>query len=268
MAIATPQRVLITGSSKGIGRATAERFLRAGAQVVLNGRREAELEATREQLSNIGPKLHVVAGDVSDAASAADTVSAAVAKLGGLDVLVNNAGIAMRGRFDETAPSVWERVFATNVLGTAYMTRAALPHLRESRGSAVFVSSLVALWGFPLVSTYAASKMALDGLVDSLRTELQGSGVHLGILYVGITQNDDDKRILDAAGQPLPLAARGSATPQSRVAEQVYRLVRRRRPRRVLTLQGKLLNFVVHAAPWIMRLGMRFAGKRIRKLAK
>jgi short-subunit dehydrogenase len=183
-------------------------------------------------------------------------------------VLINNAGIAMRGRFDQTAPDVWRRVIDTNVLGCAYATRAALPYIRETRGSILFVSSLVAIWGFPMVAAYSASKMALDGMVESLRTEIAGSGVHLGIVYVGITQNDEDKRILSADGAEMSLAERSTAMPQGKVAAALYRAVGKRRRATVLTASGRALAALARFAPWVIRLGLRASAGRIEKLSK
>jgi short-subunit dehydrogenase len=176
--------------------------------------------------------------------------------------------MVMRGRFADTTSEVWERVVNTNLLGTAYVTRAALSHLTESRGSIVFVSSLVGLWGFPLVSAYAASKMALSGMVESMRTELAGTGVHLGILYVGITQNDADKRILGADGSPLALSPRPRAMSQERVAEAAYRMVVRRRTSRVLSAGGTAIAAISRLAPWLLRAVLRRSARRIDRMAR
>jgi len=262
------QRVLITGSSKGIGRATAAHFASKGDRVVINGRNAQALERAREELASSGAVVEAVVGDVADPESADAMVAEAVNRLGGLDVLINNAGIAMRGRFDQTSPEVWRRVMDTNVLGCAYVTRAALPHIRSARGSILFVSSLVAIWGFPMVAAYSAGKMALDGMVESLRTEMTGSGVHLGIVYVGITQNDQDKTILSADGADMSLAERTSAMPQSKVAAAIYRAVRRRRSATVLTVSGRALAALARFAPWVIRLGLRVSANRIAKLSK
>ncbi|MFW6289101.1 MAG: SDR family oxidoreductase [Spirochaetota bacterium] len=261
-------RVLVTGSSRGIGREIASRFARAGARVVIHGRDETRLRKTASALRSQGFDVAEVVGDAADCRDASRIVEEAAALLGGLDVLVNNAGMIMRGRFADTDSQVWERVVNVNLLGTAIVTRAALSHITASRGSIVFVSSIVGLWGFPLVSAYAASKMALNAMVESMRAELAGSGVHLGVLYVGITQNDPDKRILAADGSPLALSPRPRAMTQAQVAEASYRMVVRRRRSRVLTTGGKAVAVLTRFAPGILRFALRLSARRIDRLAE
>ncbi len=262
------KRIIITGSSKGIGRETAAFFADKGANVVINGRDESALHETQDKLLKHGLQVEAVAGDVSDPESARRVVADAASRLGGLDVLINNAGIATRGRFEDTRPEVWERVISTNLFGAVYMTQAALPYIRASKGSILFVSSLVALWGFPLVSSYSASKMALNGIIESLRSELNGTEVHIGVVYVGFAQNDEQKRILAADGSSTGLAPRASAMSQERVAESIYRSVEIRRNTRVLTVQGKLLSLTVRLMPWLMRFGVRLSSRRINEYAE
>ncbi len=261
-------RVLITGSSRGIGREIARRFARAGARVAVHGRDLARLSETASQLRRAGMDVHEVEGDVAVPGEASRIVADAVRLLGGIDVVVNNAGMVMRGRFADTEPEVWDRVVRTNLLGAAYLTRAALPHVVQSGGSIVFISSLVAIWGFPLVSAYAASKMALNAMVESMRTELAGSGVHLGVLYVGVTQNDSGKTILSADGSPTPLAPRPRAMSQERVAEAAYRMVVRRRASRVLTMAGVALAAITRLSPWLLRAILRRSARRIDQMAR
>ncbi len=262
------QRVLVTGSSRGIGREIASRFARAGARIVIHGRNAIRLHETAAAMRSDGFDVGEVIGDVADPRDASRIVEEATALLGGLDVLVNNAGIIMRGRFAETDPEVWERVVTTNLIGTAAVTRAALAPITASGGSIVFISSLVGLWGFPLVSAYAASKMALNAMVESMRVELAGSGVHLGMLYVGITQNDADKRILAADGSPLALSPRPRAMTQAQVAEAAYRMVVRRRRARVLTPGGRAISMLSRFAPGLMRFVLRLSARRIDRLAE
>ena len=261
-------RVLITGSSRGIGRETARRFAAAGAYVVINGRDPVRLEETRRSMEEQGYRVGAVCGDIADPHGAQAVVDQAASLMGGLDVLVNNAGIAMRGRFDETDAGVWQRVIGTNVLGTAYVTRSALDHLTKTRGTVVFVSSLVAKWGFPLVSVYSASKMALTGLAESLRSETRSSGIRIVTVYVGISQNDSDKQIIAADGTPMEMADRPRAMSQERVAAAIYRAARRRRAEKVLTFGGWALSTLVRVAPGSIRFILSLSAKRIDQLAK
>jgi len=261
-------RVLVTGSSRGIGREIARRFARAGARVVIHGRDGVRVGETATELRAAGAEVYEVTGDVSVPGEASAIVDEAVRLLGGLDAVVNNAGMVMRGRFADTAPEVWDRVVRTNLLGAAYLTRSALPHVIRSGGSIIFISSLVAVWGFPLVSAYAASKAALTAMVESMRTELAGAGVHLGVLYVGVTQNDPGKTILSADGEPMPLAARPHAMSQARVAEAAYRMVARRRGSRVLTGAGVALLAISRLWPGLLRWLLRRSARHIDRMAR
>ena len=264
----TGLRVLVTGSSKGIGRQIALHFGRRQARIAVNGRDPDNLRRAVESLRAEGIEAHPVQGDITDPRQAAAIVDGAVQALGGLDVLVNNAGLAMRGRFDAVEPEVWSKVVTTNILGTAFVTRASIPFITASQGSIVVISSLVGIWGFPLVSAYSASKMALNGMVESMRAELHGSRVHLGLLYAGLTQNDDDKHILDTDGSPLPLAARTGGMSQSSVAAAVYRMVRRRRKAMVLTAGGRVIAVLAVVAPWLIRVSLALIPGRVNETAK
>ena len=261
-------RVLITGSNRGIGRETARHFARAGAQVAINGRDAGRLESVRAELSEAGYSVISIAGDISDPEQSATIVETAVSRLGGLDVLVNNAALAMRGRFEDLAAPVVDRILRVNVSGSVMTTVHALPALRESRGSVIFVSSLAGLWGFPLISVYSASKMALTAIAQSLRSELAGTGVHVGVLHVGVTQHDADKAILATDGAPYPLAPRPRADTQAHVARVVFGMVRRRQKRRILTPAGHALSIAARVFPRIFALLVGRASARVERIAR
>lgn len=261
-------RVLITGSNRGIGRETARCLLRQGCRVVINGRDRERLAKVESELSAEGYTVGGVAGDISNPADSQRIVEEAVGFLGGLDVLINNAAVAMRGRFEELSPEVVDRVVRTNISGSVMTTVNAMPHLRRRGGSVIFVSSLAGLWGFPLISVYAASKMALTAIAQSMRTELAGSGIHVGVLHVGITQHDADKAIFAVDGADFPLAPRPGAVSQERVARAACRMIRRRRNRMVLTPAGHLLALFVRFAPRLLSIVLRRAGRRVNRIAR
>ncbi len=265
-------RALITGSSKGIGRETAIALAEAGWDVCLHGRDAGHiaeaLAAVKRSVARKEQIITSVQGDLTSLEDCGRIVTEATAALAGLDALVNNAGIAMRGSFAEVNPEVWDRVLRVNVLAPAALTRAAVPELRRSSGSVVFVSSAVGLWGFPLVSAYSASKHALNGLVQSLRTELAGSGVHVGIAYVGIVQNDPDKRILKEDGSTFVPAARPHGMSQRFVAKRIVRMIVRRRSRDVLSAGARATSFLARFFPRLLAFALKRAGSRIEKYAK
>jgi NAD(P)-dependent dehydrogenase (short-subunit alcohol dehydrogenase family) len=248
------QVVLITGSESGIGRETARAFGRLGAAVVLNGRQAERLEQTRQALAAEGYRVAACVADVTDYAACERLVATAIASFGRLDVLVTNASISQRAYFADMQPEVFRQVLDSNVYGSVYPLKAALPHLVASRGSVTFISSISALNGMPSGSAYCAGKAALANLAHTLRLELAEAGVHFGVVHIGFTQNDPDKRVLDAAGRPVPIAHRPPRWQKSQVevAAIIVKHVRRRRRRTVISALGRLI-LVVHSL--LPRLG-------------
>ncbi len=240
--------VLITGSSRGIGRETAVLFAERGANIVLNGRDPARLAETVGRMHRFGNRVWSYPADVTDPEQCRAMIAAVLAHYGQLDVLVNNAGISMRGPFLELDPSVIDSVTRVNILGAAYPTRFALPALHESRGSVVFVSSLAGVRGFAGVSIYSAAKMALTGLAESLHAELHADGVHTGVLFLAFTENDPDKTIMGPDGAPMRITRKASTT-QRQAAEAVYRMVERRTRKTYLTASGRYLVFMQRHFP-------------------
>ncbi|SET48133.1 SDR family oxidoreductase [Hymenobacter actinosclerus] len=254
---------IVTGSESGIGRETARALSAAGAAVVLNGRRPERLEATRQQLEAAGATVATCLADVTDYAACETLVATALAQFGRLDILVANASISQRAYFLDMAPEVFRQVLDSNVYGAVFPLKAALPHLLASRGSITFISSISALNGMPSGSAYCAGKAALTNLAHTLRLELDGTGVHFGVVHIGFTENDDDKRVLDAAGQPVPIAYRKPRwqKTQAEVAAIIVRHIRRRRQRTVISALGWLIAIVHTNLPrlgdWVVLTSMR-----------
>jgi NAD(P)-dependent dehydrogenase (short-subunit alcohol dehydrogenase family) len=257
--------VLITGSSRGIGRATAFEVAERGATVVLNGRNSDRLEETREQMEKRGYTVLAIQGDVSSASDSENLVETTRESLGRIDILINNAGSIMRGRFEDILPEVFRKVIEVNILGSVYPAMFALPYLKESKGSIVFISSLAGLRGLPMASPYCASKMSLTGLAESLKTELSGTGVHVGVIYVSFTENDPDKLVLSADGSYVSVAPHFQ-TSQARTARLIVRSIKKRKFKSVLTLLGKILVIFHWGAPWLVDILLDFSQKKMKKL--
>jgi len=179
----TGLRVLITAGASGIGLATARAFVREGARVHVSDVNREALDA----LAQSDPALLRSACDVADRAQVATMFDAALAALGGLDVLVNNAGIAgPTARCEDVEPAAWERTLAVNITGQFHCAQLAVPHLRKSRNpSIVNLSSAAGRFGFPLRTPYAASKWAVIGFTKSLSIELGSDGIRVNAICPG-----------------------------------------------------------------------------------
>ena len=183
MATQHDQRVLITAGAGGIGRAIAEAFLAAGAKVFVCDIDEAALAQAREQL----PGLMTCVCDIADRACAEGMMAEAVTALGGLDVLVNNAGIA--GPAASVADldfDAWDSVLRVNLTGTFIVTKLAIPHLKQSAaGSIIVMSSLAGRFGYPNRSAYATTKWGLIGFTKTLSRELGDAGIRVNAILPG-----------------------------------------------------------------------------------
>mgnify|MGYP001181844659 CR=1 FL=1 len=220
--------VLITGCSSGYGLHTARHFHARGWNVVATMRTPGAADLPRS------PRLRVLALDVTRA----DSIAAALAASGPIDVLVNNAGVGLFGAFEATAIAEARRVFETNTFGVMAMTQAVLPQMRARRaGVVVNVTSSVALAPMPLVAVYTASKTAIEGFTGSLAHELAAFDVRVKLVQPGygpttrFTQNTD-LRIEDMIPEPFaPFAASilaafarpAMVTTEADVAETVWR---------------------------------------------
>jgi len=165
------KNVLVTGSSRGIGLATARGFLDQGAHVAINGRNPGSVEAA---MKTIGPRERLAAtpGDVSSVTACEAVVGQAVEALSGLDILVNNAGIYAIQSIEETDEALWDGILDTGLKSAFFCSRAALPALRDSKGTIINISSSAGLMGFPRIAAYCAAKAGLVNLTRSLALEL------------------------------------------------------------------------------------------------
>jgi NAD(P)-dependent dehydrogenase (short-subunit alcohol dehydrogenase family) len=171
--------VLVTGAAKGIGRATAEQFARAGASVALLDSDRREAEAVAKTICVDGRRSLVLTADISDSAAVARAVAHCVETFGRLDVLVSNAGIHFGRAIDEYTDEEIDRLLSVNLKGALYVIRAAVPKLRETRGSIVSVSSMAGIVGQAHGAVYVATKGALISLTKALALELGVDGVRV-----------------------------------------------------------------------------------------
>lgn len=198
------QVVVLTGASSGIGEAMALELADQGARLVLAARRRQRLEAVGDACRARGAEAHEVVTDVADEAACRRLIDTAVARCGRLDTLIANAGITMWSRFEALESlEPFRRLMAVNYMGSVACTYHALPHLRQTRGRIVAVSSLTGKTGVPTRTGYAASKHAMVGFFDSLRIELLGSGVSITVACPDFVATETRERAMGADGEPL-----------------------------------------------------------------
>jgi short-subunit dehydrogenase len=200
----TGKTILITGASEGIGRALALELAAQRPKLALAARSAERLESIAKDCRARGAEVMTVALDVADENSCRKFVAQAAAQFGRIDVLVNNAGITMWSRFDEvTDLNAFRNLMQVNYLGSVYLTAAALPHLKQSRGLIVAVASVAGLTGVPERTGYAASKHAMVGFFDSLRIELAETGVDITIIAPDFVVSEIHRRAIGPSGRPL-----------------------------------------------------------------
>ena len=226
------QRILITGAARGIGAALAERLASRGARLALVG---LEPETMRTVAGRCGEDTFLAECDVSRNEQVTEAIDAGAGALGGLDVVVANAGIATGGPLRLQALRSWERVIEINLLGVMYTDRAALPHLERSGGYLLNVASSAAALRAPGMTAYCAAKAGVEALSDCLRIEMQPLGVRVGVAYFLFLDTDmvnDSERempMIRRAKAEMPRLLSRTYPLPSAVAELVAAIAERRR---------------------------------------
>jgi NAD(P)-dependent dehydrogenase (short-subunit alcohol dehydrogenase family) len=245
---------IITGSSRGIGKAIAIELAKNGVSIVLNGRDENRLKEAEEQIRKIHSNVLSVCCDVADVMSSQQLIEKTIAQFGRLDILINNVGVSMRGTVAELNPDVFKKVFESNVYGTVNPTIPAIPYLRKTKGSIVFISSLAGIRGLPGLSAYCSSKMALRAIAESIRIEEKKHKIHVGLIQVGITEIEHNKETIAADGSLKVLKNRDKSKVQSteQVAKATLKNIRKRSFITTLTGIGKLNKFMQARFPMLV----------------
>ena len=216
----TNRRALVTGASSGIGRALALELARHGADLILVARRENRLAELAQEISNLGRRAVCVAGDVTDATTRQRALAAAQDQLGGLDILINNAGVAAHGRFADASPGRVRPLMELNFFAPVEFIREALPLLRAGvQPIVVNVGSILGRRGCPHKSEYSASKFAIHGFSEAVRPELALLGIDVMVVAPGPTETEHFNTLLEGTRE-LPWG-----DPPRRAADKVARSI-------------------------------------------
>lgn len=238
--------VIITGGSSGIGKAMAEKFGREGSKILITGRNKEELAKATEELRQKGITIQSFQADVSVEEDNRKMAEETIKHYGTIDVLINNAGISMRALFSEVDIAVVKKVMDINFYGVLYATKYCLPEITKNKGSIVGISSIAGFRGLPGRTGYSASKFALNGFLEVLRTELLKTGVHVLTACPGFTASNIRKRSLTKDGSQQGESPRQEEKMMTaeECAEHIYNATAKRKRTLVLTTQGKLAVFL------------------------
>ncbi len=255
-------RVLVTGASQGIGKALAELAARRGARVLASARSVDLLEGLAQTVKKDGHTLVVVQADITKPEDRQKMVQAAEQNFGGLDILINNAGIGATGHFADSQPDVLRAIMETNFFGATETTRVFLPLLKKGNKSAIVnISSIVGKRALPARGLYSASKFAMEGWSQAIRAELSKDGIDVLVINPGLTQTNFSKNMLEQKAKVQMDHMRGMTSEQ--VAEAALRAIEKGKNNLNLTLPGKALLLVARFCPWVIEIVAR---KKVRKL--
>ena len=251
--------IAITGGSDGIGKALIELLLPMGAKVATCARNQDKLYDLQLRHSTL--PLHCVVADVSNYNDCKMFIDSTIKQFGGIDILINNAGISMRSLLVDAELDVFKKIMDINFFGTVYCTKLALNSIIERKGTIVGVSSIAGYRGLPGRSGYSASKFALNGWLEAVRTELMDEDVNVMWVCPGFTQSNIRNAALNAQSKaqgesPLNEASLMSA---ELCAQHILKAIEKKKRTLVLTFRGKQTIFLNKFFPsWADRLTRNF----------
>jgi len=236
--------VAITGGSEGIGKALVDALIPLGAKIATCGRNQDKLYDLQVQYS--GHLLHTVVCDVSRFQDCQHFIQSTLDTFGRIDILINNAGISMRAQVKDTPVDVIEKVMAVNFFGTVYCTKLALESLIANKGTVVGISSIAGYRGLPGRSGYSASKFAVNGWLEALRTELLETGVNVMWVAPGFTSSNIRKAALNNKGElqkESPMSEKDMMSADE-CAGHILEAIEKSKRNLVMTFKGKQTVFL------------------------
>ena len=251
--------VVITGATSGIGRETALEFAKAGARVVVAGRREERLQELVALIEARGGEALGVKTDVAEEAQVEALMAAAIGRFGRIDTLVNNAGVGIAAKFAEQSIEDFRRVMEINFWGAVHACKAAVPQMKAQAGGGVIinVSSIFGKRGMPFETAYCASKFALAGFSESLRVELMSEGIDVSTIFPGAVKTE----IFEAAANQTSInlgdmSANFPKFPAEQMARIIVQDARFPQPEIVAALDAMAIDLVNKFAPGLMDLAL------------
>ena len=247
--------VAITGGSDGIGKALVDKLIMLGAKVATCARNQDKLYEL--QVAHSSSPLHTLVADISNYDDCKKFIESTIDTFGGIDILINNAGISMRAMLQEANVEVIKKVMDINFFGTVYCTKLALNSIIERKGTIVGVSSIAGYRGLPGRSGYSASKFAVNGWMEALRTEMMDKQVNVMWVCPGFTRSNIRQASLNSKGQTNSgsLMDEGEMMSPTECAEHILRAVEKRKRTLVLTFTGKRTVFMNRFFPrWADKL--------------
>jgi short-subunit dehydrogenase len=236
--------VVVTGGSDGIGKALINALIPLGSKIATCGRNYDKLYHLQMQYSNV--LLHAVACDISKEDECRRFIESTIETFGTIDILINNAGVSMRSLFEDSNMDVIRRLMEVNFFGSVYCTKYALPEIMKQKGTIVGISSPAGYRGLPGRSGYSASKFALRGWLESIRTELLKTGVHVMWVSPGFTASNIRSAALNGKAElqgESPLDESKLMTAEE-CARHILHAIEKRKRTLTLTTSGKLTVFM------------------------
>jgi len=235
------KNVVLTGGSRGIGRAVAMKLADEGARTAIAARNETRLKETQQLLEASGASCVAIPCDVTDDESVRSMVDDAADSLGTIDIFMNIAGITLEKNLEDADPDDFRELMETNLLGTVRCTQAVLPHLKKTQGLLVNVASIIVRTPFPYLGVYACSKWAVAAFSNTLRQELNGSGVRVLTVYPTIVKTD----MVDEE----PVLAKSPAQSPQQCAAEIIKAIKKRKCVAETALLPKFLSMAFYFYP-------------------
>ena len=250
--------IIITGASSGIGKALAFALAKKGNKLVLAGRNKEKLNAVLQKMNEVNISAISIVTDVCKKEDCKNLINKCITEFGRIDVLINNAGISMRALFNESDLEVIDKVMNTNFWGTVFCTKYALPYLLQSNGSLIGVSSIAGHIGLPERSAYSASKFAMNGFLESVRSENMENDLHVLIACPGFTASNIRKAALTKDGTPQKESPRNEQKMMTakKVAKNIICAIDCKKDTLTLSINGKL-------AVWLNRFFPKLAKRLV-----